>query len=59
VAKIDCAALLVAIAARNKLALTPALARTDAALPGRWQLRIDALVSDFEKAIFRGEAEIR
>jgi len=29
------------------------------ALSGRWHLRIDALVSDFEKAIFRGEAEIR
>jgi copper transport protein len=29
------------------------------ALPGRWQLRIDALIDDFEKAIFRGEIEIR
>jgi copper transport protein len=29
------------------------------AVPGRWQLRIDALITDFEKAIFRGEAEIK
>jgi copper transport protein len=29
------------------------------ALPGRWRLRLDALISDFEKAIFRGEVEIR
>jgi copper transport protein len=29
------------------------------AVAGRWQLRIDALVTDFEKAIFRAEIEIR
>jgi copper transport protein len=29
------------------------------AVAGRWQLRIDALISDFEKAIFRGEVELR
>jgi copper transport protein len=29
------------------------------AVAGRWQLRIDALITDFEKAIFRGEIEIR
>jgi copper transport protein len=29
------------------------------AVAGRWQLRIDALVTDFEKAIFRAEVEIR
>jgi copper transport protein len=28
-------------------------------LPGRWRMRIDALLSDFDKAIFRGEVEIR
>jgi len=32
---------------------------TEIALPGRWQVRIDALITDFEKAIFRGEAEIK
>lgn len=32
---------------------------SELALPGRWQIHIDALVSDFEKAIFRGEAEIK
>ncbi len=29
------------------------------ALPGRWHMRIDALISDFEKVIFRGEVDIR
>jgi copper transport protein len=29
------------------------------AIAGRWQLRVDALVSDFEKAIFRGEIEVK
>src|SRR6185503_823043 len=32
---------------------------SELAVPGRWQLRIDALISDFKKAIFRGEIEIR
>lgn len=32
---------------------------SEVALPGRWQIRIDALITDFEKAIFRGEVEIR
>jgi len=42
--------------------LTPghfAVEITEIALPGRWQVRIDALITDFEKAIFRGEAEIK
>jgi copper transport protein len=31
----------------------------DLNLPGRWSLRIDALVSDFDKAIFETELELR
>lgn len=26
--------------------------------PGKWQIRVDVLVNDFEKAIFRFEVEI-
>jgi copper transport protein len=29
------------------------------AVPGRWQMRIDALITDFEKAIFRADIEVR
>lgn len=32
---------------------------SELALAGRWQIRLDALITDFEKAIFRGEVEIK
>ena len=47
---------------RNATAIAPGRHQVEAAifpLPGRWQLRIDALVSDFEKAVFETTIEIR
>ena len=36
-----------------------ALETSDMAIPGTWQIRIDALVTDFDKPIFTFEVEIR
>jgi copper transport protein len=36
-----------------------ALARVDLPTFGRWSIRVDALISDFEKVIFTTEVPIR